>query len=46
MVNDFVHRVFDGSTKPLLVHLVEGAEVSAEELDEIETLVRERRRKR
>jgi predicted transcriptional regulator len=46
MVNDFVHRVFDGSTKPLLVHLVEETEVSAKELDEIETLVRERRRKR
>src|ERR1700733_14740128 len=45
MIQEFIHRVFNGSTKPLLVHLVEDQGISPEELDEIETLVRERRRK-
>jgi predicted transcriptional regulator len=41
-----VNRVFNGSTKPLLVHLVEDRGISAKELDEIETLVQERRKKK
>jgi predicted transcriptional regulator len=45
MVKEFINRVFNGSTKPLLVHLVEDQGISPEELDEIETLVRDRRRK-
>jgi predicted transcriptional regulator len=45
MVQEFINRVFNGSTKPLLVHLVEDQGISPEELDEIETLVRDRRRK-
>lgn len=45
MVKEFINRVFNGSSKPLLVHLVEDQGISPEELDEIETLVRERRRK-
>ena len=35
MVKDFVNRVFNGSAEPLLVHLVEEHNISAEELDEI-----------
>jgi BlaI family transcriptional regulator, penicillinase repressor len=45
MVKEFVNRVFNGSTKPLLVHLVEDKGMSAEELAELETLVRDRRKK-
>jgi len=32
MVREFVGRVFNGSAKPLLVHLVESEEISPEEL--------------
>jgi BlaI family penicillinase repressor len=45
MVKEFVNRVFNGSAKPLLVHLVEDQGISSEELDEIEALVRDRRKK-
>ena len=45
MVQEFVGRVFDGSLKPLLVHLVEDERIDPEELKEIEALVRERRKK-
>lgn len=45
MVKEFVNRVFNGSTKPLLVHLVEDKGISAEELAELETLMQERRKK-
>jgi predicted transcriptional regulator len=45
MIKEFVNRVFNGATKPLLVHLVEKGEISADELDELETLVRDRRKK-
>ena len=43
MVADFVERVFEGSAKPLLVHLVENEQISRKELDEITRLLRERR---
>ena len=43
MVNDFVDRVFKGSAKPLLVHLVENDHLSEEELAEIAHLMKERR---
>ncbi len=43
MVNDFVSRVFNGSAKPLLVHLVENEHLSQEELEEITRLMKERR---
>jgi predicted transcriptional regulator len=46
MVQDFVKRVFNGSAKPLLVHLVEDKKISAEELDEISKLLKEKRRKK
>jgi len=45
MVNEFVQRVFNGSAKPLLVHLVEDPNMSAEELREIEKLLQQRRKK-
>ena len=44
MVNDFVGRVFEGSAKPLLVHLVENKHLSQKELDEIARLMKERKR--
>ena len=45
MVQDFVSRVFDGSAKPLLVHLAENRKISQKELDEISDLLRKRRKK-
>lgn len=45
MVKEFVNRVFNGSTKPLLVHLVEDRGIGAEELAELQTLVEDRRKK-
>ncbi len=42
MVNDFVSRVFNGSAKPLLVHLVENEHLSQEELEEIARLMKGR----
>jgi BlaI family transcriptional regulator, penicillinase repressor len=45
MTEEFVKRVFNGSAGPLLVHLVEGPGIGDEELKEIETLVRQRRRR-
>jgi BlaI family transcriptional regulator, penicillinase repressor len=45
MVKEFVNRVFNGSTRPLLVHLVEDKGISAEELAELEALVQQRRKK-
>jgi BlaI family penicillinase repressor len=38
MVRDFINRVFNGATEPLLVHLVEEHDLSAEELEEIAKL--------
>ena len=46
MVQDFLQRVFDGSAKPLLLHLVENQKISAEELDDIRKRVRDKRRKK
>src|SRR5579862_3028204 len=40
MVKDFVNRVFNGSAKPLLVHLVEENRLSHEEMEEIARLRR------
>jgi BlaI family transcriptional regulator, penicillinase repressor len=39
MVKEFVNRVFNGSTKPLLVHLVEDRGVSPQEITELQTLL-------
>jgi BlaI family penicillinase repressor len=46
MVQEFVHRVFNGSARPLLVHLVEDPEIRPDELAELEKLVKDRRKKR
>lgn len=46
MVQDFVKRVFNGSAKPLLVHLIEEQKISPEELDEISRLLKDKRRKK
>jgi predicted transcriptional regulator len=46
MVHDFVRRVFNGSAKPLLVHLVENQKISPDELDEISRLLKNKRRKK
>jgi predicted transcriptional regulator len=35
MVRDFVNRVFNGSGKPLVVHMLEDAQLSEAELREI-----------
>jgi predicted transcriptional regulator len=43
MVKEFVDRVFAGSAKPLLVHLIEKG-VQPDELAEVEALVRKRRK--
>jgi BlaI family transcriptional regulator, penicillinase repressor len=40
MVKEFVERVFNGSAKPLLVHLVESEQVTQEELAEIALIVK------
>ena len=41
MVREFVDRVFNGSARPLLVHLVEDRRLSKQEIEELERLVRE-----
>jgi len=45
MLADLVERLFSGSAKRLLVHLVEDPAVSREDLADVERLVRERRRR-
>jgi predicted transcriptional regulator len=45
MVREFVHRVFGGSSEPLLVHLLKDPEFRREELDNLEKLLKERRKK-
>ncbi len=45
MVKEFVNRVFNGSAGPLLVHLVADRGISQEELAEIESLVKQKRKK-
>jgi predicted transcriptional regulator len=44
MVRDFVNRVFNGSAKPLLVHLAENEDLTPEELDEVRRLLKEKKR--
>lgn len=40
MVREFINRVFNGATEPLLVHLVEQQNLTPEELEEIARLRR------
>lgn len=42
MVSEFVARVFNGSAKPLLMHLVENDQVSPEEIEEIRRMLRKK----
>jgi BlaI family penicillinase repressor len=41
MVREFVNRVFDGSARPLLAHLVEDRTLSADDLKAIARLLKE-----
>jgi BlaI family transcriptional regulator, penicillinase repressor len=41
MVREFVDRVFNGSARPLLVHLVEDRRLTEEEFEELVRLARE-----
>ena len=43
MVQEFVKRVFNGSSRPLLVHLVEALEDDADQLEEIRQLLQEKK---
>ena len=43
MVQEFVKRVFNGSARPLLVHLVESMEVDGDQLEEIRSLLKEKK---
>lgn len=45
MIQDFVNRVFSGSAKPLLVHLIEDPHIAPEDLLEVERLLQARRKK-
>lgn len=40
MVRDFIERVFNGSAEPLLLHLIEDEQLTAEDLDEIRRAIR------
>ncbi len=42
MVKEFLDRVFNGSAEPLLLHLVEDEQLSAEDLEEIARTMRRR----
>ena len=46
MVGDFVKRVFNGSAKPLLVHLVESRQIRQDHLDELNELLKSQRGKK
>ena len=46
MVQEFIQRVFDGSAKPLLVHLVESDEIDKSEMDEVRRLLKVKRRQK
>jgi BlaI family penicillinase repressor len=43
MVQEFVKRVFNGSASPLLVHLVESMNGDEDQLEEIRTLLEQKR---
>ncbi len=42
MVTDFVSRVFNGSAKPLLLHLIESEQVSPDEIEEIRRMLKKK----
>jgi predicted transcriptional regulator len=41
MVREFINRVFDGASRPLLLHLVKESRLSAKERDELLRLIKE-----
>jgi|SRR5688572_12971040 BlaI family transcriptional regulator, penicillinase repressor len=41
LVREFVDRVFDGASRPLLAHLVKDGQLTAEERDELKRLIDE-----
>ena len=43
IVQDFVSKVFDGSARPLLVHLAENQDISEAELEEISRMLRDKK---
>ena len=43
MVQEFVKRVFNGSAQPLLVHLVETMDVDGDQIEEIRSLLKEKK---
>lgn len=43
MVRDFVDRVFNGSSRPLVLHLLEDSQISESELREITRMLEKRR---
>jgi BlaI family transcriptional regulator, penicillinase repressor len=43
IVGDFIDRVFNGSTEPLLAHLVEERRLSEKDLEEISKMIREKK---
>jgi len=45
MVKEFVDRVFDGSTQPLLVHLIGERPIGPDEIHEIDELLKKQRQK-
>jgi predicted transcriptional regulator len=42
MVRDFVGRVFDGSARPLLVQLVEDEQLTEQDLQQIQDIIRKK----
>ncbi len=46
IVGDFIDRVFNGSTEPLLAHLVEERRLSEKDLEKISRMIRQRESKR
>jgi BlaI family penicillinase repressor len=45
MVRDFVQRLFNGMSKPLLVHMIEDGKLTETELDEVKKELKAKRRK-
>ncbi len=46
MVDEFIKRVFNGSSKPLLVHLADDPNIPPEDLREIERILKDRGKNR
>lgn len=43
--DSFLQRIFDGSLAPLMAHFVESRKLTARELDELEQLIKQRRKR-